>query len=254
MIENIENLEINILTDIGLTSGQIKVYLALLELGESKAGNIIKISGLQSSVVYNALTQLIEHGLVSFVKKNNIKFYYATNPENLISFVEDKKNKIKELVPRLVMRSKSSHKPEQDARVYLGWKGIYHAYNKILDILPRGKEYIAFGAGFEEQHSKEAKQFFREFQKKRSLMKYNIKLILNESAREQYENYGWYLKYGLPRRKFVPGFAPIGLTIFEDYVLQVAFGDEPIAILIHSKLVAEAHRRSFYAMWKVAKD
>lgn len=249
-----EILEAEILNDIGLSNAQIKVYLSLLELGDSKAGKLIKKSELQSSVVYNSLSQLIEHGLVSFVKKDNIKYYYATNPENLVSFVDDKKNRIKNLVPKLIKKQEKSHKPEQDARVYLGWKGVYHAYNKILDILPKGGEYIAFGAGFQDQHTKEAKQFFKEFQKKRSIMKYNIKLILNESARDQYENYGWYKDFGLPPRRFVPGFAPIGLTIFENYVLQVAFGEEPIAVLIHSKMIADTHRQSFYSMWDIAKE
>ena len=255
MIKNEKDqLETSVLRDIGLTNAQIKIYLTLLEFGNSKAGKLIKKSELQSSVVYNALSNLIEHGLVSFVKKDNVKFYNATNPENLVLFIEDKRNKIKELVPKLIKKKEEAYKLEQDARVYIGWKGVYHAYNKILDILPKGEEYIAFGAGFQEQHNEETVNFFKEFRKKRSIMKYDIKLILNESARKQYENYGWYKEFGLPSRKFVPGFAPIGLTIFGNYVLQVAFGDEPIAVLMHSRLIADAHRRSFYAMWKIAKE
>jgi len=34
-------MELNVLRDLGLTEGEIRVYLALLELGSSTAGKII---------------------------------------------------------------------------------------------------------------------------------------------------------------------------------------------------------------------
>ena len=63
------DINTDILEGLGLTNTQIKVYLVLLEAGESKTGEIIKKSGLQSSVVYYSLTQLIEMGLVTFIIK-----------------------------------------------------------------------------------------------------------------------------------------------------------------------------------------
>ena len=53
-----------VLEEIGLTSGEAKVYLALLELGPSKAGGILRKSGLQNSVVHLCLNKLIEKGMV----------------------------------------------------------------------------------------------------------------------------------------------------------------------------------------------
>ena len=53
-------IDTSILEDIGLTNAQIKVYLSLLELGETTSGPLIKKSKLQNSVVYNALNQLIQ--------------------------------------------------------------------------------------------------------------------------------------------------------------------------------------------------
>ena len=54
-------MDTKILEDIGLTNAEIKVYLALLELGVSGAGNIIEKSRLQSSVVHNTINNLINH-------------------------------------------------------------------------------------------------------------------------------------------------------------------------------------------------
>lgn len=245
-------IDLSILEDIGLTNAQIKVYTSLLDLGETTTGPLIKKSGLQNSVVYNALNQLIKNGLVSFILKGKRKSFSATSPKNLIKFVEDKKERIEELVPELIKKQEFKEQ-KQEAQVFLGMKGIYNAFNKILEILPKGSEYIGFGAGFEEQHTEEARKFFWEYQKKRCLMKYKVKIIVNESSRKQVENFGWYPKFGKPNYKFVEGFAPIGVLIFEDYILNVAFGEAPVAVLIKSKGIADAYRRCFYNMWKVAK-
>ncbi|MFZ5955488.1 MAG: TrmB family transcriptional regulator [Nanoarchaeota archaeon] len=245
-------IDISVLESIGLTNSQIKVYLNLLELGEAKTGEIIKHTRLQSSVVYNALNQLIQNGLASFILKGQVKHFFATDPENLLKFIDDKKEGIKMILPQLLAKKTLTNK-NQEAQIFLGWRGIYFAFNKILDILPKGSEYIAFGAGFEEQYSEEAKKFFKEYQKKRAELKYKVKIIVNESSRKQVEAYEWYPKFGKPQYKYVPGFAPIGLIIFKDNILHVAFGEDPIAVIITSLQIADSFKNMFYNMWKIAK-
>ena len=245
-------IDTSVLEEIGLTNAQIKVYLALLELGETTSGPLIKKSELQNSVVYNALNQLIEQGLASFISKGKRKYFSAASPKTLLKVMEDKKEKIENLVPQLIAKQ-SFTKPKQEARVFIGWKGIYNAFNHILEVLPKGSEYIGFAAGFEEQYTEEAKQFFREFQKKREGMKYKVKLIVNESTREQVEKYDYYTKFGRPEYRFVDGFAPVGVIIFGDSILNVAFEEQPVAVIITSKQIAESYRRFFYNMWETAK-
>src|SRR3989338_4567553 len=96
-----------ILEKIGLTGNEIKVYLALLELGSVTAGEIIKKTGLHRAGAYDTLERLMDKGIVSYVIKANRKYFEATPPANLITFVEkredelkDEKEKIKQLVPQ----------------------------------------------------------------------------------------------------------------------------------------------------------
>jgi len=245
-------IDTTILEDIGLTRGQIKIYLSLLELGQTTSGPIIKKSKLQNSVVYNALNQLIQIGLISFVLKGKRKHFNATNPKFLINFIEDKKEKIEQLVPKLIIKQ-NIQKHKQEAQVYIGWKGIYNAFNHILEVLPKGSEYIGFAAGFDQQYTKESRQFFREFQKKRVNKRYKIKLIANESTRIQTEKYEYYKKFGKPEYRFVDGFAPVGVIIFRENVLNVAFENNPIAVIITSKQISDTYRKFFNEMWRIAK-
>lgn len=250
-------IETALLEDIGLTHAQSRVYLTLLQLGQTTSGPLIEKSKLQNSVVYNALHQLIDQGLVTFILQGKRKYFTAVEPQQLLRVMDTKRMQLSRLLPQLLQMQQKS-KSKQEARVFVGWKGVYAAFMTIIETLPKGAEYIGFAAGYEEQFSEETQQFFGKFHKMRQDMGYKMKLIANESAREQVKKqFGVYKAYSYkkpPAYRFVPGFAPIGEIIFGDNVLEVAFGEEPIAVIITSKQIVESHRRFFYNLWKIAKE
>jgi len=49
----------HLLEDIGLTKLEIKVYLAMLDLGSASAGQISSVSGVHRRSVYDALDRLL---------------------------------------------------------------------------------------------------------------------------------------------------------------------------------------------------
>ena len=75
-------MDTSILEDIGLTGAEIKVFIALLELGSSTAGNIVQHSRLQNAVVHRAFHSLAEKGLMTYVYQGKIKAYQAVEPRN----------------------------------------------------------------------------------------------------------------------------------------------------------------------------
>ena len=60
------------LEKIGLTEGEIKVYLALIELGSSSITSIIKKSGISGSKTYEVLDRLASKGLIAHITKNKV--------------------------------------------------------------------------------------------------------------------------------------------------------------------------------------
>lgn len=244
-------IDTGILEDIGLSNAEIKVYLALLELGESTSGPIISKSGLQNSVVYNALSHLIENGLASFILKGKRKYFQASPPSNLVEFIDAKKKRLQELIPKLVRKKEQKH---HEAKVFVGWKGVYAAFNSIIEELPKGSDYIGFAAGAEEQFSDETKAFFKIYNRKRSEMNYRVKLIANQSARKTIEKYEYEKGQKKPEYKFVDGVAFNGIIIFRNNVLQVAFEEEPVAVIISSRAMADSFRKVFWSYWKMEKN
>ena len=63
-------MDLTDLKRIGLTEGEIKIYNALLELGETTRTELAKKSGISPSKIYDVANRLLEKGIISSVKKN----------------------------------------------------------------------------------------------------------------------------------------------------------------------------------------
>ena len=70
-------MDYSLLEKIGLTNSEIKVYLALIDTGASTVGPITSKSKVASSKTYELLDKLIEKGLVTTYKEDNIKYFKA---------------------------------------------------------------------------------------------------------------------------------------------------------------------------------
>ena len=138
------------LKEAGLTDGEIKVYLALLEIGSSTVGPILAKSGITRSIIYRILERLIKKGLVSYITKEKTKYYQAAQPDKLLDYIDNRekelkqnKNKVEKLIPQLILKQKSAKKTE--ASIYEGFKGLITAYDKRYDKLKKGDEVVIYG-------------------------------------------------------------------------------------------------------------
>ena len=77
-----------ILEDTDFTEGESKVYISLLELGESKVGPLIKSSNISRSKVYDILERLIGKNVVSKIEKNGILVYQSLPPQSLFNIIK----------------------------------------------------------------------------------------------------------------------------------------------------------------------
>ena len=94
-------MDTKILEQIGLTESEIKVYFALMKLGSASTGPIIDKAKINHSKIYLVLNKLLDKWLVSFIIKNNVKLYQASDPENLTRYLKTKKESIGQSVTHL---------------------------------------------------------------------------------------------------------------------------------------------------------
>src|SRR3989344_2224214 len=142
-------MDLKMLERIGLSPNEVKVYLALLDLGSSLAGKIFEKAAIHRRAIYDALNRLIEKGLVSFVIKAGKKYYEATNPEKLLEIlkekeedIQNKEKTIKEILPELISEYKQT-KSKLEASIYRGKEGL----KTIMElILKEKKDWLSIGS------------------------------------------------------------------------------------------------------------
>lgn len=235
------------LIELGLSKNEARVYLALLELGQSTTGPIIKKSGLYRVMVYDTLDKLMKLGLVNYSIKRNRKQFEAENPKQFIELIKNKEiiaNKVAENLQEI-----KSEKPlEQGAFVYEGWRGIQAAQEKYFKEMRKGEgEYVMVGAS--RQLHKKLDDFFNYFHERRAKFMVPAKLLFNENNRR----FGHLKKKYKPVQiRFMPKkiITPSWVSTYKDMVLIGVAEEAPMAFFIKNKAVAESYRQYFYFMWE----
>ena len=231
-----------------LSQSESKVYLALIGLGASLAGDITKKANINRSNCYDALQRLTEKGLVSYVIKANRKYFQAETPQKFLELIKEEKNQlndkekeIKKLLPKLIEKSKiSAEKPE--ATIYKGKKGIKSIFEDIL----KHKEYLAFGSSgkFEEVLG----PFFKQFQKRVKENKTKCRLIVSEKVRNTAITIHAETKF-LPKSYITL----ISTIVYNNKVAIISWTENPIGFLLEDKQTADSYRTYFNFMWNIAK-
>lgn len=237
-------MDISPLENIGLTNAEIKVYLALLELGITKVGSIIEKSGLQSSVVHNTLHSLLEKGLITYIRKGKINHYKATDPKHVIDFIGEKKKNFEKILPQLLLKQKLS-KEKNQAEIYEGQKGLMNLLLEVIKDTKKGDEYNFFSADYEPMN-KEIQDFFRKYDPKRKAKGLIVKGIVPKRLKHLFEDR---VKKGFMQVKYTNQEIPPNMSICNNSIALITWGEKPIGYLIHSKQLAEKYKNFFNSIW-----
>ena len=246
-----------ILEEVGLTKTEIKIYLALLRLGQTTTTNIIREANINASKVYEFLDKLIQKGLASYVIQSNKKYFTATDPKNLKEFLREKEEKIQEqqiqidnLIPSL-NSIKAESKGAIKSETYEGLKGLKSIYEKILSILKKGQTQYVIGAPRIGNELLEG--YILNWHKKRIKNGIECKYIYDANARD-YGKVRKEMKY--TKVKYMPNniSSPIWVEIFGDYVMVGHLkGYNAIMFLIQDKEIAKGYLDYFNLIWKASK-
>ena len=250
-------MNLEILEKIGLSKAEIKVYISLLELGSVPSGKIVKETDFRKSTVYESIRRLHEKGLVSYVIKEGMKYFEATEPERIIDFIQEQKRKLNETetqAKELILELKKGFdtlKPHAEAHVLVGVEGFK---TMRRDVLRNSKgEHLLIGAISRENEVMPG--FFEEWNRQRKKKKIKIKILHKESAKEKLmvkkEFMGRYFE-----TKFLPEEieSPAIINIYGDRVVDVLWKKNyPICFMLMNKEIADSYRKYFYYLWKLAK-
>lgn len=136
---------INKLQQLHFSLNEARVYTALLEIGQTSAGEVIKKTGLHRSVVYETLDKLISRKLVFKLQKQNITYFQPTDPQRILQEVASQQALAHEIIPNL--QSLIDQKlPE--ITIYEGVESYRKFWLESIEKRPEGSiDYVAGSTG-----------------------------------------------------------------------------------------------------------
>lgn len=242
---------------LGLTKGEIKVYLALNKLGETSVGKIVEESKVTKSKIYDILNKLIEKGLAGYSVKSGTKYFMSNDPKMLLDYakrkekeLEETKSEINSVLPSLISE-RNTFSQQRVGEIYEGLNGVKAIREELMMTFKAGDILLVLGAPKVANEKWEG--WFLDFHKRRIARKVGMRIIYNNDARE----FGKVrTRMKITEVKYMPNnlSSPNWIDIFPEAVLFVMLVDKnPIAFLIRDKSLSDSFRSYFNLMWKLAK-
>ena len=226
----------------GLTGNEAKIYLTLLKSNQISGSRLAKKTGLDRSVTYNVLDNLIEKGIVNYVIKDGKKIFSAGKPENLLTPIKEKEDFITSIIPKL---KKIQKIPEAkgNVEVYEGKEGLK---SFTLDLLKLDKFYIlnATGKIFKEL------EYFGPRIISALIKKTDVRIIaIQESKKTDLMKLNAKIRF-LPKE-----YTNSATTfIYGDKVAFQIITEKPMIVVIESKTISEGYKKNFEIIWKYCRE
>ncbi len=251
-------MELKELKDLGLTEGEVKVYLALLDLGLATKGPIATKARVSESKVYEILDRLKDKGLISFVSKKrgvkDITHFKAANPVMLKEFLNKKREGIdkeeeilNKLLPFLQDQQKEKEK-EYSAVVYEGFKGIQTNNREVLEMISKKDQWVAMGT--RSSKAKEFNIFWVNWLRQRAKKGDKARILFVDKGT-------WYYKQLAQLKNtevgYLKGIAPASVAVTKNRVMIFSYGDNSGCLAITNKGVADSFKGFFESLWKLAE-
>lgn len=251
-------MDIQPLKNLGLTEGEIKVYLALIRLGETTSGPLVEESGVSVSKVYSILDRLSRKGLTSHIVKRKTKYFKAADPNRLVVYIQEKEaelkeqeKKIREMIPLLTIEGGTAITTET-AQIYDGMRGLQTARERTLKIMKERDEMWIIGIA-RTPYEGSMTPYFQEYHRRRYTKKIKCKYLYNEYARKPYGEIS--AAYPLSEVKYMPE-GLITHAWMEIYADTVAIGinkGKSFSVVIQNQEVANSFKIYAQLLWSIAK-
>ncbi|MBI2629975.1 hypothetical protein HYW76_02645 [Candidatus Pacearchaeota archaeon] len=232
----------NKLEQAGLTKNEALVYQALLKSGPNLAGRISRLTGLHRRTIYDITDMLIKKGLIGYIIKNNQRLFKASSPNKFLEIMKEKENSISEIMPEMLSLY-SSVKEKEETNFYKGKEGLKTVFE---DQIEEGKEILILGAS--PLAYEILKFYFKWFDERRKAKKIRTRIIFNKTEKK--------LHIPLSEIRYLPKkySSPLSINIYGSKTAIIFWRKEnPIAIVIKDRDMAEAYKKHFELIWNYAK-
>jgi len=232
------------LSKLGFSPSEIKIYLHLIQSGSNYPKQISTETKINRTNVYEALDRLIAKGVISYVLKNNNKWFEAKKPESILSLVKEREEEIiktKNQILREINKLEVNQKKQSlEANIFVGKKGLRMIFDEILGT----RKNISLIAS-ELQFKKIFGPYFELWHKKRIHLGINQRSIFPKEFKTRLKNREL-LSYKFMDNKYTN---PTTTIIYGYTCILIQWSKEPLAIKINSEEIIKSHLNYFNMLW-----
>jgi sugar-specific transcriptional regulator TrmB len=242
-----------ILSEIGLNRWESRTYVALIELGSTTTGPLVKKSEVPPSKIYPVLESLNKKGFINYVIKGKVKYFQAVDPSILNSILKEKEKKIEKIVAELKIKQLTNNSTnKQFVELFEGLKSIKHLLLNLIEQEKSEESWCGFGPGF---HDEKIKEFYDWWGPRRESTGIKGRLLVSKQNRNLFEESLKKEDLPLVRKitRYSKVFFPGDVFIYRENVVIIDWKDPPTAIHITSKNLSQQYIDFFEGLWGQAK-
>lgn len=250
------DLLIRELIHLGLSEKEAAVYVAALQLGPSPVQDISKLAKVNRATTYVMIEMLEKRGLLSSSQKDKKRIFIAEAPDRLLSLLrlqkkelDEKEGELTKLLPKLnAIFNRSGEKPE--VRYFEGMEGLEALRRDFEGLEGETVQIVGYDAFTSViEHETTA-------QHRGTLTKHHAKvrvLFVTKQSLEQMREQFW---KEVDLRVVPPDQFPFKvegeITVRADRVHMFTYAMSPLAVAIHSTVLADTFRAIFEMAWSGA--
>ncbi len=236
------------LEGIGLNEHEAKIYLTLLRHGQSIVSDISKNSGVKRATVYQYIDGLTAQDIIRKTVKGKRIVYYPEDPQKLISIMEKKQKKIKQVFPDLEkLYVNSSSKPV--VRFYEGKDGLRSVYREMTQTYKTLWSVFSADRYFKVFTEKDGIEFSENIYQNGGQLK---DLVQDTPLGREYVREKWGGETSVSRLLPKDFDFSVDLLVSGDNVAMISF-DSLVAVIIENKGIAELQMNFLKFIWKSSK-
>jgi HTH-type transcriptional regulator, sugar sensing transcriptional regulator len=249
-----------ILSDLGLSNEEIKIYLVSLELGPQPASVLAKKAGLKRGQTYNKLSLLRQKGIMQEFIENKVSYFTSLPPNTLLSVVDRRreeldvqKQKLFGVIPFLE-KIKNPLLIQPKVRFFQGVEGLKEIYEDTIRV--KNQSIYAFGDFnyfFPEDQDEALNKWIWDYSNKRADRGITYVGIINKS---NYSDQA-YKKRVRQKRKLKmlkDVYLPAEINVYGDKVAVSSTYKDMVGLIIEDAPIAETLRNLHQAVWKYLPD
>lgn len=232
------------LQKFGLGRNEALVYLALFELGDAKAGEIISKTGLHRNIVYMELEKLKDKHLIMRSNTSGVAVFKTLDPSRLLDELRERQTFAKSIIEEL----RHIQRPvQQEIIVYEGLKGFRDYNFTTLEKIPEGGALYVMGSIGDKWYELMGEDYFRyeRLRLKKGIIWKMISYSISQKDAAMVKNQKFCEMKVLPQIYKNPA----NMNIFENTIALQTFVEPYSVIEIKNSALAEVYKYEFNLLW-----